>query len=205
MIIIPQLPLLIQINMKFTTILVVSLTTLASALPVADIAIPRGNVPDTVELGVDEFNNWGIDHRGKVPDVTNLATDIVPESAVAKDNIIARGIAWLTKRETDPEATDRLLFSTSISNFLYAKSIKNPGSLDWTDDGCSNSPDAPAGYNFLPSCQRHDFGYRNYKKQGRFTDANRLRIDNNFKSDLYNQCATYNAASEVSFICSLRG
>ena len=42
----------------------------------------------------------------------------------------------------------------------------------------------------LSSCQRHDFGYRNYKAQSRFTDSNKLRIDNNLKSDLYNQCAT---------------
>ena len=40
----------------------------------------------------------------------------------------------------------------------------------------------------MPSCQRHDFGYRNYKKQSRFTAANKARIDSNFKQDLDNQC-----------------
>jgi hypothetical protein len=40
-----------------------------------------------------------------------------------------------------------------------------------------------AGYPFEPGCQRHDFGYRNYKAQGRFTDANKLRIDDNFLAE----------------------
>jgi hypothetical protein len=41
----------------------------------------------------------------------------------------------------------------------------------------------------LNSCYRHDFGYRNFKKQNRF-EANKARIDSNFKKDMYNQCAT---------------
>lgn len=41
----------------------------------------------------------------------------------------------------------------------------------------------------MDSCRRHDFGYRNFKAQGRFTDANRLRIDDVFKRDLGAECA----------------
>ena len=44
-------------------------------------------------------------------------------------------------------------------------------------------------FDFHDSCLRHDFGYRNYKAQSRFTDANKDRIDDNFKSDLFNECA----------------
>ena len=40
----------------------------------------------------------------------------------------------------------------------------------------------------INSCYRHDFGYRNFKKQNRF-DANKARIDDKFKTDLFNQCA----------------
>lgn len=43
-------------------------------------------------------------------------------------------------------------------------------------------------YAVLNSCYRHDFGYRNFKKQNRFTDANKARIDSNFKTDMFNQC-----------------
>ena len=42
----------------------------------------------------------------------------------------------------------------------------------------------------MPSCQRHDFGYRSYKKQDRFDAAGKTRIDSNFKKDLDNQCET---------------
>lgn len=45
------------------------------------------------------------------------------------------------------------------------------------------------------SCYRHDFGYRNFKAQSRFSDANKLKIDNNFKTDLYNQCSSESFAS----------
>jgi len=85
--------------------------------------------------------------------------------------------------------TDQYLFSTSLSQF---GSIRNQApyadQLDWGSDACSNSPDNPFGFEFTPACHRHDFGYRNYKRQSRFTEDNRLRIDNNFKSDLYKIC-----------------
>ena len=44
-------------------------------------------------------------------------------------------------------------------------------------------------YVVLDSCYRHDFGYRNFKAQSRFTDANKARIDSNFKEDMDDQCA----------------
>ena len=46
-------------------------------------------------------------------------------------------------------------------------------------------------HEYFNRCKRHDFGYHNYKKQHRFTEANRKRIDDNFKKDLYNECAKY--------------
>ncbi|KAJ4304606.1 hypothetical protein N0V90_000132 [Kalmusia sp. IMI 367209] len=108
--------------------------------------------------------------------------------------------ADLVVRETAVQATDRLLFSTSISGFVAARNAQNPSTLDWSSDGCSSSPDNPLGFNFENSCYRHDFGYRNYKAQSRFTDPNKLKIDNNFKTDLYNQC---NSESFVSVCKSL--
>ncbi|SHF34672.1 phospholipase [Streptoalloteichus hindustanus] len=85
--------------------------------------------------------------------------------------------------------TDEYLFSKSLSQF-HSLRAKRPHSkqLDWSSDGCSKSPDAPLGYDFLPACQRHDFGYRNYKKQSRFTKDNRKRIDDNFRADMYSIC-----------------
>ncbi|WP_309116640.1 phospholipase [Saccharothrix sp.] len=86
--------------------------------------------------------------------------------------------------------TDDFLFNRSLSQF---SSIRSQGpyadQLDWSSDGCSWSPDNPFGFKFLPACHRHDFGYRNYKRQSRFNETTRLRIDDKFKADLYHQCA----------------
>lgn len=87
------------------------------------------------------------------------------------------------------QVTDQYLFSTSLGGFQTVRT-QHPyaDQLDWSSDGCSSSPDNPFGFNFVKACYRHDFGYRNYKRQSRFTDANRLSIDKRFKSDLYTVC-----------------
>jgi hypothetical protein len=88
------------------------------------------------------------------------------------------------------QVTDQYLYTTSLNGFQTVRS-QQPynGQLDWGSDGCSSSPDNPFGFNFVKACYRHDFGYRNYKKQSRFTESTRLTIDNNFKEDLYEICA----------------
>ena len=78
-------------------------------------------------------------------------------------------------------AADTLVFDVPMAQFLDAKAAKNPACFDWSDDGCSCSPDKPDWYNFLPACYRHDFGYKNNKALGRFSAAKKLDIDNNFK------------------------
>lgn len=121
-----------------------------------------------------------------------------------------------SRQETPEQATDRLLFSTTIDAFEAARNALNPPTLDWSSDGCSDSPDNPFGFDFLHSCHRHvshhcpfnalstliviqkDFGYRNYKAQSRFTDANKAKIDSNFKNDMYNQCSTEGGVFEVA-------
>ncbi|MFI6101534.1 phospholipase [Lentzea sp. NPDC051213] len=85
--------------------------------------------------------------------------------------------------------TDEYIFTKTVSQFTALRAQQPfPGQLDWSSDGCSYSPDNPFGFRFLPACHRHDFGYRNYKRQSRFNEANRLRIDNRFKSDMYGIC-----------------
>ncbi|KAL6909281.1 prokaryotic phospholipase A2 domain-containing protein [Trichoderma evansii] len=93
--------------------------------------------------------------------------------------------------------TDQLLFSISLPEFITRRNAKNPPNLDWTSDGCTSSPDNPFGFPFVPACNRHDFGYQNYRIQNRFTDSGKLNIDNNFKKDLYFQCQS----SSVSKVC----
>lgn len=85
-------------------------------------------------------------------------------------------------------ALDNLLFQDSISTFLAAKKAESPSCFIWGDDGCSCSPDDLGEFDFLPPCQRHDFGYRNAKNQGRFSAEMKEKIDTNFKDDLYDVC-----------------
>ncbi|KAL8393860.1 hypothetical protein RB595_003567 [Gaeumannomyces hyphopodioides] len=89
--------------------------------------------------------------------------------------------------------TDRYSFQLSLPDFSARHAARDPSALDWTTDGCSSSPDNPLGFPFLPGCHRHDFGYRNFKIQTRFTESNRLRLDNKFRDDLKYQCQSVNA------------
>ncbi|HET9380052.1 MAG TPA: phospholipase [Streptomyces sp.] len=69
--------------------------------------------------------------------------------------------------------------------------------FNWSTDYCSSSPDNPFGFPFEKSCQRHDFGYRNYKEMGTFS-ANKSRIDSAFYEDLKRVCARYSGATKTS-------
>lgn len=110
--------------------------------------------------------------------------------------VLASSLAVSSPAAADPAAralTDRYLFHSTIYEFWAAKRVQEHGDvLDWTDDGCS-VPQAwangPGGFNFLPACMRHDFGYRNYKRMGIRTPENRLLIDRQFKKDMYDECA----------------
>jgi hypothetical protein len=85
--------------------------------------------------------------------------------------------------------TDQYIFSTSLSAFQTLRAQQPyADQLNWTSDGCSAAPDNPFGFDFVRACHRHDFGYRNYKRQSRFTEANRHTIDDRFKTDMYSIC-----------------
>jgi Prokaryotic phospholipase A2 len=87
--------------------------------------------------------------------------------------------------------TDDYLFARSLGEFGGIRAQQpHADQLDWSSDGCSASPDDPFGFTFLPACHRHDFGYRNYRAQGRFTESNRLAVDNRFRSDMYGICGS---------------
>jgi hypothetical protein len=84
---------------------------------------------------------------------------------------------------------------TSSSFGEFNGALQNQGdwadyAFDWSTDLCSNSPDQPLGFDFRPSCTRHDFGYRNYKAMSQF-DANKARIDDSFYFDMKQVCAGY--------------
>ena len=120
-----------------------------------------------------------------------VAQAFVTAIAVAGTLFVGAGSAQAALDPAQLRAvTDQYMYSTSLSGFQTLRSQQPYGDqLDWSSDGCSNSPDNPFGFNLVRACYRHDFGYRNYKRQGRFTESNRLTIDNRFKTDMYTVCA----------------
>ncbi|WP_245782404.1 phospholipase [Actinokineospora terrae] len=119
------------------------------------------------------------------------ARGVVTTIAVSAALVTGAGVAAADLSPAQLRSTtDSYLFSQSLTQFQTTRANRPYATqLDWSTDGCSNSPDNPFGFNFVKACYRHDFGYRNYKKQGRFTETTRLSIDNNFKTDLYTICA----------------
>jgi hypothetical protein len=76
------------------------------------------------------------------------------------------------------KATTCMVFSTPIWEFSnlfdrhHAPGVADNEAailIDWSTDACTGVDDRPLGWDFKPSCIRHDFGYRNYKRQRRFT------------------------------------
>ncbi|KND91867.1 hypothetical protein TOPH_03264 [Tolypocladium ophioglossoides CBS 100239] len=97
------------------------------------------------------------------------------------------------KRQSPESIVDQLMFGISLPQFTARRNKKDPPNLDWSSDGCTSSPDNPFGFPYLPACQRHDFGYQNFRIQKRFTKAAKAKIDTNFKNDLYFQCGQVSA------------
>lgn len=67
--------------------------------------------------------------------------------------------------------------------------------FNWSTDYCSWSVDQPVlrltpfrRVDWRPNCARHDFGYRNYKENGKWDYNRKLRIDRMFLTDLYRTC-----------------
>ncbi|KAF3920135.1 hypothetical protein AA313_de0202898 [Arthrobotrys entomopaga] len=98
--------------------------------------------------------------------------------------------------------TNNLIFTTPLSTFITSYRDKNTDSppLIYTSDGCSVpasvaslfhiNKDEPYGFQFLNSCYRHDFSYRNFQAQERWTEPNRKLLDERFHADLVAQCGS---------------
>lgn len=108
--------------------------------------------------------------------------------------VLVPSSAWAAPGAGVAASTDRLLFATPMPGFLAARAAAAPG-LDWSSDGCSvplvREPQRsmPQGFDFRAACERHDFGYRNYRAQGRLTEPARHRLDDAFLADMDAVCA----------------
>ncbi|KAG6010176.1 hypothetical protein E4U21_007653 [Claviceps maximensis] len=115
---------------------------------------------------------------------------LLAAAAAAAGPLNAPHTKELKQRDDDPifAMTDHQLFEISLGDFINDRNARSPSTLDWWSDGCTNSPDNPLGFPYTPACNRHDFGYNNYRHQLRFTKGNKKHIDDNFHDDLDHQC-----------------
>ena len=95
--------------------------------------------------------------------------------------------------ESPIEAVSYVMFDLDFVSFkrnTYSLKRAYPY-LDWTTDGCSAPVVGNEGrsFDFTHACIRHDFGYRNTKKLGQFSEPVRLQIDEQFHRDLESSCA----------------
>ncbi len=99
-----------------------------------------------------------------------------PHSAATLGSVVERGV-----------------FATELTQFprFVRENRRQYGELDWSTDYCSAPFVGNTGrsFNFRLPCQRHDFGYRNLKVIGAFTEANRKRVDDQFLADMKATCA----------------
>jgi hypothetical protein len=113
-----------------------------------------------------------------------LLTLAVAVPAQAATDKLTVATAW-----TQPTASSQSAWNTArLDQGKWASYA-----FDWSTDYCSDSPDAPLGYDFHLPCWRHDFGYRNFKKLGAFP-ASKPRLDDSFYFDLKNVCGRYASA-----------
>ncbi|AKH83302.1 hypothetical protein AA958_14955 [Streptomyces sp. CNQ-509] len=130
----------------------------------------------------------------------------------AKKGLVAAGVtaaallATVAPAEAAPADKPQVLASftqtsaTSYNSWAAAEANRGAWSayaFNWSTDYCSSSPDNPFGFPFQKACQRHDFGYRNYKEIGGF-DANKSRLDSAFYEDLKRVCNRYSGATKTS-------
>lgn len=88
---------------------------------------------------------------------------------------------------------ERGVFATELTEFprFVRENRRFYSDLDWSTDYCSAPFVGNTGrsFNFRLPCQRHDFGYRNLKIIGAFTEENRRRVDDRFLADMKTTCA----------------
>lgn len=140
-------------------------------------------VVDTPGLGyTDAVASHALSSQTHAQLVTEPRTGQSPTENLAAGD--GAHIGFIVNRNSVPinmtEIADEYLFRLSIEEFEAKRDSRYPPTLDWSSDGCTKAPDDIGTWNFLPACHRHDFGIRNYRKQGRLNKPTKRQIDNQF-------------------------
>lgn len=69
---------------------------------------------------------------------------LLPATAVA-----ARGLSATPVRADVETITDEYLFDITLDQFETYRNAEDPDTVDWTSDGCTDSPDNPLGFDYV--------------------------------------------------------
>jgi hypothetical protein len=102
------------------------------------------------------------------------------------------------------DAVRHIEFDLDIATFTRQRSSLRRlyPTLDWTTDGCSAPVVGSEGrsFNFRSACNRHDFGYRNFKNLGLFDTTTRTLIDEQLRRDMNTYCDSQRRTFKVRCI-----
>lgn len=117
--------------------------------------------------------------------VSTLLVGLAPSAqATTYEQRLALASAWTQADSSSQAAWDAArLDQTAWADYAF----------DWSTDYCTASPDRPLGFDFQLSCERHDFGYRNFKGLNAFQE-HKTHIDSAFYFDMKRVCAEYSRA-----------
>jgi hypothetical protein len=102
------------------------------------------------------------------------------------------------------DAVRHIQFDLSIAAFTRQRfSLRRQyPTLNWTSDGCSAPIVGSQGrsFNFRAACDRHDFGYRNFKALAIFDTSTRRLIDEQLHRDMNAYCSSQRRTFKVRCI-----
>ena len=102
------------------------------------------------------------------------------------------------------DAVRHIEFDLDITTFARQRfSLRRQyPNLDWSHDGCSAPIVGSEGrsFNFRTACDRHDFGYRNFKALGLFDTSTRTLIDEQLHRDMNRACDSQRRTFKVRCI-----
>jgi hypothetical protein len=102
------------------------------------------------------------------------------------------------------DAVRYIEFDLSIAGFTQQRfSLRRQyPTLNWTSDGCSAPIVGSQGrsFNFRAACDRHDFGYRNFKALAIFDTSTRKLIDEQLHRDMNTYCNSQRRTFKVRCI-----
>jgi hypothetical protein len=122
-------------------------------------------------------------------DTGPASTDGDPDGAATEQ--AARGID-LDHPVTDKQlryVTDFLVFRASMADFQHVRRQRLLSSQVTWDTGACGTPLRDSVSGFGSACERREFGYRNFERQGRFDGGMRERVDKRFKRELRAECS----------------